>query len=726
MLRKHIVAAIAVVCAISAAQAQSLIQNGNFETWTAGLPNNWINVESVIVPTQRPGLDGTGSSLNLGLSGTNVNAAIRQPFSPGLGGSFYVQFDFAFANPGADRAMNATLKSGGSTAINTRVNAGQVEFYGSATGTGGMGWQVVAGTQGQMLASNFTTGTLVVYRLIIKGVWQQYYTASVTNLTTGVDLAVDVPVNLWQATATPFNELRLERGRSGADWRVDNVMVFANDPKIPVVNAGGNQQVMAPDNTVQMTPSVVDIDTAPEDLTYAWTQVSGPAASFSTAPGETAGDPQAVITLDGGPGVYEFKLTVSDPDDNTGEDTVLVRVKTASDSVLLGHWAFEDDPEGIIAADSLDVLMGNVAADDGILAALLPWSSDPNNDPNWVAGWVGDGALDFFDHSVVDIQQNTDADPNLLNLQWEISLAAWVKPDPRTLGRQCTIIVRGNPFNWTLRQIEPGTAEITLGLETGNLFTRGTVNLVDGYWHHVAGTYDGKDVKLYVDGVLDVSQPGGALMRVHPESEVTIGGRHDFAYSWFGLLDDVRVYSYALSPDDIQDLVLLGKNVIPSVAIDDTIPTELIIAFQDSVELTAQVTDLNTAQGQAVITTWSVEDASLADKVVFADASSANTTATFLEPGIYTLRLTVEDEFGAGAEGDIYDQITIFVKDAVCRDLLVLDPISGLLVNPHLPFDVTGPEGEPDCYVNLHDLAIMAQMWMLCNDPQGEGCQPIR
>jgi hypothetical protein len=55
-----------------------------------------------------------------------------------------------------------------------------------------------------------------------------------------------------------------------------------------------------------------------------------------------------------------------------------------------------------------------------------------------------------------------------------------------------------------------------------------------------------------------------------------------------------------------------------------------------------------------------------------------------------------------------------------------MDPQSGLLINPKLSFDISGPEGEPDCYVNLHDLAVLALQWMLCNDPQGEGCQSIR
>jgi hypothetical protein len=719
MSKNLIFMAIALLSIVLSAPAQNLVQNGDFEAWTNNWPDNWTK-ESGGAVSRVPGLDGTGYAVNL-IKTSNDTDAIKQNLSTPITDSFYLQFDFAFGDPGSARAMDVTIKGGANnvSVLHPRVNGAQLEFYNGVA----KAWVVVPGTQGKMLASNFATNTIVAYRLIAKGTWTGDYTVSVKSLTTGTDIVVDVPVSVWQEIPSPRNgtSIYLERGRSGADWRADNVMVFAQDPRIPVVDAGAPIQVAAPDNTVQMNPSVFDLDTAQEDLTYAWTQVSGPAASFSTVPGETANDPQAAAILDGGPGLYVFKVTVTDPQSNTGEDTVLVRFKGAGDSVLLGRWDFEDQPQGDTAVDTLDPSLGNVGADNGTLGPIS-LATDPNSDPNWAEGWVGEAALLFKGNDLVSIDVDESVDPNMTGLQWEISLAAWVKPDVGTLTTTYnTIVARANPFTWVLRQLNTGVAEFTLALESGNLFTAGTVKLVDGHWHHVAGTYDGKEVKIYVDGILDVSRPASGLLKLFPEAEVTIGGRHGDGHPWRGLLDDVRVYSYALSPEEIQELVRLGANVVPYVAIDDTVPTELIIAFRDSVELTAKITDWNIDQGQALTVAWSVPDVTMADKVQFADAQSANTTATFFEPGIYTLRLSVQDAFGASA----YDEITIIVKDAVCRDLLVVDPQSGLLVNPTLSFDISGPDGEPDCYVNLYDLAVLAQQWALCNDPQGEGCQPI-
>ncbi len=39
-----------------------------------------------------------------------------------------------------------------------------------------------------------------------------------------------------------------------------------------------------------------------------------------------------------------------------------------------------------------------------------------------------------------------------------------------------------------------------------------------------------------------------------------------------------------------------------------------------------------------------------------------------------------------------------------------------------IPGDISGPGGRPDCYVNLYDLARMAQFWMVCNNPTDTLC----
>jgi beta-galactosidase len=79
----------------------------------------------------------------------------------------------------------------------------------------------------------------------------------------------------------------------------------------------------------------------------------------------------------------------------------------------------------------------------------------------------------------------------------------------------------------------------------------------DGRWHHVAGIYDGQRLRLYVDGELDALAPVLTSPRIHTSKDhVLIGTNAGIQPSceWNGLIDDLRIYNYALPPEDIKAL----------------------------------------------------------------------------------------------------------------------------------------------------------------------------
>ena len=90
----------------------------------------------------------------------------------------------------------------------------------------------------------------------------------------------------------------------------------------------------------------------------------------------------------------------------------------------------------------------------------------------------------------------------------------------------------------------------------GAVLSTGSVN--DDAWHLVTATFDGSVVKLYIDGVLDATDDPLAAPLVPTNMNdwaVEIGG--ELATSTFptqGLVDDVRIYNYALSATDVVDL----------------------------------------------------------------------------------------------------------------------------------------------------------------------------
>jgi hypothetical protein len=82
-------------------------------------------------------------------------------------------------------------------------------------------------------------------------------------------------------------------------------------------------------------------------------------------------------------------------------------------------------------------------------------------------------------------------------------------------------------------------------------------------WHHVAGTYDGNRVRLYIDGVRKADPNYTGSIAVRPADPVSIGANSEWPdRSFQGAIDDVRIYNRALSDAEIGD-VLRGGAVIP-------------------------------------------------------------------------------------------------------------------------------------------------------------------
>jgi len=84
-------------------------------------------------------------------------------------------------------------------------------------------------------------------------------------------------------------------------------------------------------------------------------------------------------------------------------------------------------------------------------------------------------------------------------------------------------------------------------------------SLDDDQWHHVSGTYDGKEVSVYVDGELEASNPAGGSFTI---GEKHIGSRDDGQEAYDGLIDEVALFNVALSADDIKDIANKGLAVV--------------------------------------------------------------------------------------------------------------------------------------------------------------------
>jgi regulation of enolase protein 1 (concanavalin A-like superfamily) len=207
---------------------------------------------------------------------------------------------------------------------------------------------------------------------------------------------------------------------------------------------------------------------------------------------------------------------------------------------------------GASAAEEIDPnLVGWWKLDDGFGTIATDWSGHDNHgslvgDPQWVSGYIG-GTLDFDgDGDYVDCGY----DP-IFDITDEITVAAWV--NIRSIPVQWAAIVAKGEYAWRLSN-DDSDPRFHFGItiwSDANPSVNGNTAVGYDEWHHVAGMYDGSNINLYLDGVLDVNLSNDTGIGTNTEN-LLIGENPEAAERyWDGFIDDVRVYNVALMEDEI-------------------------------------------------------------------------------------------------------------------------------------------------------------------------------
>ena len=206
---------------------------------------------------------------------------------------------------------------------------------------------------------------------------------------------------------------------------------------------------------------------------------------------------------------------------------------------LIGYWKF-DEAGGDIAKDS------SGKDHHGIIKGAVRTAGRK------------DGALVFDGSSHVEIGDHTD-----FRITGYITVSAWItKTQPSRAGVSMGIVSKSEPGFWdydlfmsTSKLEHPAFYSNSFHSPGCDIEVISSEPLILNHWQHIAVTRTGSVGRIYLNGKLTGTAHLPALF---PTSGRSLMIGHDCDVSGFiGLIDEVRIYSKALTSEEVKELTVL-------------------------------------------------------------------------------------------------------------------------------------------------------------------------
>lgn len=209
------------------------------------------------------------------------------------------------------------------------------------------------------------------------------------------------------------------------------------------------------------------------------------------------------------------------------------------DDTLVLHFTFDEGNGDEVLDDSMYLNHGEI-----------------KGNPKWVDGKSGK-ALEFDGVGDSVLVQNADS----LNIKAALTMEMWVNAGASAEIKHSGIEKGGwEAGGYSLYPVYEGGTVIQffdLPPACGDAGIRGSN--IAGNWHHLVGTWDGKDIFLYIDG--EVAKSGACEGELKSSVQpVYIGSRLGGERFLTGTVDEVRIYNRALTQDEVKnDMASFGK-----------------------------------------------------------------------------------------------------------------------------------------------------------------------
>jgi hypothetical protein len=174
-----------------------------------------------------------------------------------------------------------------------------------------------------------------------------------------------------------------------------------------------------------------------------------------------------------------------------------------------------------------------------------------SGDPKWVDGKYGKAISLNGQSEWVEVESSDS-----LNIEGEITLMCWFKSGGWD-GAGDQWIGKGahasKPSCYGLMVYQSATLYFMLGDGASRHDLKTTELPETGKWHHIAATYDGENMRVYLDGDVLAEKQEQFDFQCKNELPLMVGGGVQRPqYSFLGEIDEVAIFNRALSQDEVK------------------------------------------------------------------------------------------------------------------------------------------------------------------------------